>query len=78
MTYRLTKEQREAESQENRKKWMHDLIKAGTPVGLLCYHEDMPIAWCSIAPEETYNEHNLSKKDLKDVWVLQCLHVASQ
>ena len=44
------------------------------PVGLLCYSGSDPIAWCSIAPRESYR--NLSGDDsLNNVWSLVCFFI---
>ena len=32
------------------------VVERGTPVGLLAYEEGEPVAWCSIAPRESYRE----------------------
>jgi hypothetical protein len=33
---------------------MHELVKAGMPIGILAYDGRDPVGWCSIAPRETY------------------------
>jgi GNAT superfamily N-acetyltransferase len=44
------------------------------PVGLLCYADKEPIAWCSIAPRESFR--NLGGDDtLEDVWSLVCFFI---
>jgi len=44
------------------------------PVGLLCYDNSEPIAWCSIAPRESYR--NLSGDiSISDVWSLVCFFI---
>jgi GNAT superfamily N-acetyltransferase len=37
-----------------RKKTIKRNVDAGTPVGILAYDGAEPVAWCSIAPRETY------------------------
>src|SRR5215471_10786736 len=37
-----------------RKTAMESRIRGGVPVGLLGYVEEVPVAWCSIAPRSTY------------------------
>jgi len=39
---------------KHRKAFMYQRIHSGVPVGILGYHQDTPIAWCSIAPKKTY------------------------
>lgn len=41
-------------SSAQRKALMRRLTVGGTPIGVLAYDGDTPIAWCSIAPRETY------------------------
>lgn len=57
------------------KRAMHDLVMAGTPVGLLAYAEGEPIAWCSVAPRSTFP--NLAVVGTKDepVWSITCFYV---
>jgi len=38
-----------------KKKFMHDMVSAGTPIGILAYDGDEPIGWCSAAPRESYS-----------------------
>ena len=52
------------------KKFVEDQI----PIGLLGYHNNEPIAWCSIAPRESYK--NLSgDESLQKVWSLVCFFI---
>lgn len=45
-----------------------------TPVGLLCYDGEEAIAWCSVAPGETYRDL-AGDNTLLDVWSLVCLFI---
>src|SRR5688572_26583600 len=49
----LTKGQRRAA--------MRRRIRGGTPVGVLAYADGEPVAWCSVAPRETYVKLERSK-----------------
>jgi GNAT superfamily N-acetyltransferase len=44
------------------------------PVGLLCYTDSEPIAWCSIAPRESYRELS-GDSSLTEVWSLVCFFI---
>ena len=44
------------------------------PVGLLAYHKKEPIAWCSIAPRETYRSLG-GDMNKEDVWSLVCFFI---
>ena len=58
---------------------LEELVRAGTPVGILTYHEEQPGAWCSIAPRETYaaleRYRALPRIDDSPVWSVACLFV---
>lgn len=41
----------------NRRAELERTVLGGTPVGILAYVEDEPVAWCSVAPRETYRTH---------------------
>jgi len=50
-------------------------VRAGVPVGILAYVEGEPIAWCSVAPRETFRP--LGGLDSPDdtVWSVVCFFV---
>lgn len=54
MAWRLLTGDRASASNADRKKAMHQIVKAGTPVGILAYEGEVPVAWCSIAPRASY------------------------
>ncbi len=65
-----------------KKRAMSDYVAGGTPVGILGYIDDEPVAWCSIAPLETYK--NLRGKryvsdgnDTDNVWSIACFFIQS-
>lgn len=50
-------------------------VERGVPIGLLAYTDSKPIAWCSIAPRDTYK--SLGGDDTKDnVWSLTCFYIS--
>lgn len=57
---------------------MKKRISSGEPVGLLGYHGSDPVAWCSIAPRDTYRE---SMSDIMHgdenhkIWSIVCFFV---
>jgi GNAT superfamily N-acetyltransferase len=66
---------------EARKACMKSRIDAGTPVGLLGYHDGLPAAWVSIAPRETYRRLGgltVEGENDSDVWSLACFFVKRQ
>ena len=61
---------------------MSKSIAAGTPVGILAYEDNDPVAWCSVAPLETYS--NLRTRnyvsdgnDTERVWSIACFYIRS-
>ncbi len=59
-----------------RREAMATRVRAGTPIGLLAYLDGAPVAWCSIAPRETYRA--LGGEDYPDgtrVWSIVCFFV---
>ena len=56
------------------------LVKQGPPPGLLGYVAGEPVAWCALAPRETYPrlEHSrtLARIDEHPVWSVVCFFVA--
>lgn len=44
-------------------------VDSGIPIGILGYYENQPIAWCSIAPRESYRSLG-GDEALEDVWSL--------
>jgi len=50
-------------------------VNTGIPVGILAYLDHKPIAWCSVAPRETY--HQLGGDETKtEVWSVVCFFVS--
>ncbi|MEW5850180.1 MAG: GNAT family N-acetyltransferase [Myxococcota bacterium] len=77
MAWRATSaEAREGDS-TSRKSAMRRRVRAGTPVGILGYLDGEPVAWCSVAPRETYRK--LGGPDHGEVpgevWSVVCFYV---
>ena len=61
---------------------MFQRVAEGTPIGILAYDGDEPVAWCSIAPLETYTNLRTRKyvsdgSDTEDVWSITCFYIRS-
>ena len=71
---RMQSSRRGKGGKEARKSSLKDYVDRQLPVGLLAYRQSEPIAWCSIAPRETYRSlgGDVSKED---VWSLVCFFV---
>ena len=57
---------------------IHGFVESGTPVGILGYLDDEPVAWCSIAPRDSYRSLG-GPDDPADasgsVWSIVCFFV---
>ncbi|HXH22989.1 MAG TPA: GNAT family N-acetyltransferase [Dehalococcoidia bacterium] len=58
-----------------KKQAMKRLILGGEPVGLLGYRGTKPVAWCSVAPRETFRDLGGPGDEAAVVWSLVCMFV---
>jgi GNAT superfamily N-acetyltransferase len=59
-----------------RRRAMQRRVDAGTPVGLLAYAADEPVAWCSVAPRESYRSlGGIDYPDGTSVWSVVCFFI---
>jgi len=57
---------------------LHGRVVEGVPIGLLAYDGDRPVAWCSIAPRDTFRPlggFEPSGEDSESVWSIVCFFV---
>ncbi|TPM35897.1 GNAT family N-acetyltransferase [Mesorhizobium sp. B2-3-5] len=67
---------RERMQNDEKKRRMMALIDAGTPVGILAHVDGKAIAWCSVAPRETYRKLSSQQDDSETgVWSIVCFYV---
>src|SRR4051812_17762270 len=71
MAWRMTKEELKQNTSSNRKIFIQERVWTKTPIGLLAYTANEPIAWCSIAPRETYQRLG-GDESLENVWSIAC------
>lgn len=50
-------------------------IHADTPVGLLGYSKEEPVAWCSVAPRSTYRRLVSGEASDEGIWSIACFFV---
>ena len=74
MAWRMTKDELKQNTSANRKKFIKKRVWSKTPIGLLAYVDEEAIAWCSIAPRETYQRLG-GDEDLEDVWSIACFFI---
>jgi GNAT superfamily N-acetyltransferase len=76
MAWRATPEEVRDTARGSRKRAIKKRVAAGTPIGILGYLQDEPVAWCSIAPRSSYRElGGLGDSDDPKVWSIVCFFV---
>ena len=59
-----------------RKKALHGRVVQGVPIGLLGYVRGKPVAWCSVAPRETFLRLSKDQDDQEaGIWSVVCFFV---
>lgn len=74
MAWRMTKEELKDNNSSSRKKFIEQRVASGTPIGLLAYMDGKAIAWCSVAPRETYQRLG-GEEGLEKVWSVACFFI---
>lgn len=74
MAWRPMKDQAGADS-AHRKRALHSLVERDTPIGLVGYREGEPVAWCSVAPRETFMRLRDDQQQELGVWSVTCFFV---
>ena len=77
MAWRMTSDELKQNNSASRKKFIKKRVRSNTPIGLLAYINNEPVAWCSIAPRETYQRLG-GDEDLDRVWSLVCFFIKRQ
>ena len=79
MRWRLTSSAFRRSTKEDRVAALEELVRTGTPVGILAYSGTTPVGWCSVAPRESYaaleRSRVLPRVDDMPVWSVVCLFV---
>lgn len=74
MAWRMTREELKQNTSPNRKNFIKQRVWSDTPIGLLAYVDKEAIAWCSIAPRETYRRLGGDER-LEKVWSIACFYI---
>jgi GNAT superfamily N-acetyltransferase len=75
MAWRQSSAEVKDSSSASRKRQMLGRIDAGTPVGLVGYHDGEPVAWVSIAPRDTYRELGGPEAEKGEhIWSIVCMY----
>lgn len=63
-------------SNADRKAALHQRVRDGTPIGLLGYIGGEPVAWCSVAPRETFRPLKEGQSaEAAGVWSVVCFFI---
>lgn len=80
MWFRLKRSEFDLQKGEGNRQAMRRIIDSGQIPGLLAYHEDEPVGWCSVAPREAFpvldRSPILKRVDDQPVWSVVCFFVA--
>ena len=80
MWWRLTRKEFEQGQGEDNHASMKAIVDSGEIPGILAYHNNKPIGWCSVAPREKYGtlerSRVLKRLDEREVWSIVCFHIA--
>jgi GNAT superfamily N-acetyltransferase len=76
MSWRLPRKQFNSQKGEANKKALKQIVTSGEVPGILAYDGGEPVAWCSVAPRETFGRleqsRSLRRIDDKPVWSVVC------
>ena len=82
MRWRMTSSEFRNSSKSERIEALNNEVRSGKAAGILAYHDDRPIGWCSIAPRSSYaaleRYRALPPIDNKPVWSIVCFFIESQ
>lgn len=74
MVWRNMNEGTDRANKADKKASLKNYVANQNPVGLLCYDNAEAIAWCSIAPRESYRDLS-GDSSLTEVWSLVCFFI---
>lgn len=73
----MTKEELKNNTPKARKIYLRERVDRKIPIGLLGYEKDIAVAWCSIAPRETYQRLG-GDESKPEVWSLVCFYIKKE
>jgi GNAT superfamily N-acetyltransferase len=66
---------RSAADNSTRKQALHQQLLGRTPIGLLGYANDEPVAWCSVGPRSAFLRLRDDQQDEAEVWSVTCFFI---
>ena len=80
MWWRTTRKQFEQQGGEGNRLAMKAIVESGRVPGILAYHCNQVMGWCSVAPRDHYSSlnrsHVLKRLDDNPVWSIVCFYIA--
>ena len=80
MYWRIPRQQCQRNYGEGNKQALREIIEKGIVPGILAYHADKPIGWCSVAPREHFpvilRSPTLKPVDDQSVWSIVCFFIS--
>lgn len=78
MYWRIGSDYRKRPSEAN-KADLHELVRNGSPPGLLAFEGDLAVGWCQLTPREAlpwmYRTWRLKRVDDVPVWSISCFYI---
>ncbi len=74
MLWRTNENKEALPGKAGKKASMKSRVANGTPIGLLAYSDHDPVAWCSVAPRNTYKPLDGDELEGK-VWSITCFFI---
>jgi len=82
MWWRIPRSQYEKQKGAKNRQAMKELVDGGDAPGIIAYQDGQPVAWCSVAPRESFSRLERSRilkpVDEKAVWSVVCFFVAKE
>jgi len=79
MWFRIRRAEFDQQKGEGNRQCMQAIVATGEVPGLMAYHEGQPVAWCSVAPRESFpvldRSRVLKRVDDRPVWSVVCFFV---
>ncbi len=82
MWWRIKRKEFEEQQGDGNHQAMCEIVQSGRVPGILAYSEEVPVAWCSVAPREDFSvldrSHVLKRVDDQPVWSVVCFFIAKE
>lgn len=80
MYWRISRKEYQRNYGEGNKQFLKKIVESGNVPGILAYHKEKPVGWCSVAPREDFpvvgRSPTLKPIDEQPVWSIMCFFVS--